>query len=73
LTSVARHANTLASKSSKPMLKVNTNDLPECSWTSPKGQFGGFGKEVSEALGRKPDSTDLMQRHPFRGYYDGGE
>ncbi|HEY6169793.1 MAG TPA: cupin domain-containing protein [Verrucomicrobiae bacterium] len=47
------------------MLKVNTNTLREESWTSPKGKFIGFGKEVSEALGRKPQSTDLNERHPF--------
>src|SRR5690242_19566319 len=47
------------------MRKVNTNDLPEESWSSPKGKFGGFGKEVSEALGRKPLSTDLRERQPF--------
>jgi uncharacterized cupin superfamily protein len=44
---------------------VNTNDMPEESWSSPKGKFIGSGKEVSEALGRKPRSTDLMERHPF--------
>ncbi len=32
---------------------VNTNELTEISWSSPKGTFSGFGKEVSEALGRK--------------------
>jgi uncharacterized cupin superfamily protein len=47
------------------MLKINTHTLPEESWSSPKGKFAGFGKEVSEALGRKPQSTDLMERHPF--------
>jgi uncharacterized cupin superfamily protein len=47
------------------MQKINTNALVEVSWESPKGQYGGFGKQVSEALGRKPDSTDLLQRHPF--------
>ncbi len=47
------------------MLKVNTNQLEEAEWTSPKGKFAGAGKEVSEALGRQPASTDLMQRHPF--------
>ncbi len=47
------------------MLKVNTNNITEISWTSPKGKFAGFGKEVSEALGRKPSSTDLVERHPF--------
>lgn len=47
------------------MLKVNTRDVPELTWSSPKGKFGGVGKEISEALGRKPDSTDLKERHPF--------
>ena len=47
------------------MLKVNTNELPEESWSSPKGKFCGAGKEISEALGRKPRSTDLNERHPF--------
>ena len=47
------------------MKKINTNQLEEFSWTSPKGKFAGAGKEVSEALGRDPFSTDLMKRHPF--------
>ncbi|HEY5894150.1 MAG TPA: cupin domain-containing protein [Chthoniobacterales bacterium] len=47
------------------MLKVNTKVIPELSWSSPKGTFTGAGKQVSEALGRKPQSTDLMERHPF--------
>ena len=32
---------------------------------SPKGKFTGASKAVSEALGRKPNSTDLNERHPF--------
>lgn len=47
------------------MRKINTHELEEVSWTSPKGKFGGFGKEISEALGRDPESTDLRKRHPF--------
>jgi uncharacterized cupin superfamily protein len=47
------------------MHKVNTKDLPEETWVSPKGNFSAAGKEVSEALGRKPASTDLKERHPF--------
>jgi uncharacterized cupin superfamily protein len=47
------------------MQKTNTNQLEEISWASPKGKFAGAGREVSEALGRKPQSTDLMERHPF--------
>ena len=47
------------------MLKVNTNELPEDAWRSPKGKFVGAGKQVSQALGRDGRSTDLMRRHPF--------
>ena len=47
------------------MRKVNTNELAEESWSSPKGKFINCGKEVSEALGRVPQSTDLNERHPF--------
>jgi uncharacterized cupin superfamily protein len=47
------------------MQKINTNDLAELTWSSPKGKFAGGGKQVSEALGRKPFSTDLKERHPF--------
>jgi uncharacterized cupin superfamily protein len=47
------------------MRKVNTNSMEELAWSSPKGKFVGAGKQVSEALGRKPFSTDLMERHPF--------
>ena len=47
------------------MRKVNTNELKTLAWSSPKGKYAGEGIEVSEALGRKPDSTDLMERHPF--------
>lgn len=44
---------------------VNTERLEEVTWDSPKGKFGGAGKQVSEALGREASSTDLMKRHPF--------
>jgi uncharacterized cupin superfamily protein len=47
------------------MRKINTNNLAELSWSSPKGKFVGSGKQVSEALGREPSSTDLNERHPF--------
>ena len=47
------------------MRKVNTNELEELTWSSPKGKFAGAGKQVSEALGRDPGSTDLTKRHPF--------
>ena len=47
------------------MRKVNTSDVAEFAWSSPKGHFAGAGKQISEALGRKPQSTDLLERHPF--------
>jgi uncharacterized cupin superfamily protein len=45
--------------------KINTKDMAEVSWSSPRGKFVGAGKQVSEELGRKPQSTDLKERHPF--------
>jgi uncharacterized cupin superfamily protein len=47
------------------MRKVNTNELEPMKWSSPKGTMAGEGVQVSEALGRKRDSTDIMERHPF--------
>jgi uncharacterized cupin superfamily protein len=47
------------------MHKINTNQIEEESWSSPKGTFASAGRQVSESLGRKPQSTDLMERHPF--------
>ena len=47
------------------MRKVNTRDVPEERWTSPRGKFAGSSREISVALGRKPHSTDLRERHPF--------
>ncbi len=47
------------------MRKINTNEIGELSWCSPGGKFFGAGKQISEALGRKPQSTDLKERHPF--------
>jgi uncharacterized cupin superfamily protein len=47
------------------MRRINTRDVEEYSWTSPKGKFQGFGKGLSEALGRDPLSFDLRERHPF--------
>lgn len=47
------------------MNKINTKDLVEYTWASPKGKFVGAGKGVLEALGRNPTSTDLKERHPF--------
>lgn len=47
------------------MRKVNLEDIPDETWSSPKGKFGGVSKEISVALGRKPSSMDLRERHPF--------
>jgi uncharacterized cupin superfamily protein len=45
--------------------KVNTTKIVELTWSSPKGKFVGASKNVSLELGRKPESTDLNERHPF--------
>lgn len=47
------------------MLKVNTESIVEETWSSPKEKFKGSSRPISEALGRKPDSMDLNERHPF--------
>jgi uncharacterized cupin superfamily protein len=47
------------------MRKINTNDMEEYLWSSPKGKFTGAGKEVSEALGANPRSAEFKDRHPF--------
>ena len=47
------------------MRKINTRDLPETEWISPKGRYASYDREISVALGRDPNSTDLHDRHPF--------
>jgi len=47
------------------MRKVNSNNIAEVTWSSPRGKFAGAGKEISEELGRNPKSNDLKVRHPF--------
>lgn len=47
------------------MRKINSKDIPDSDWISPKGKFRGASKNISEELGREPQSTDLMKRHPF--------
>lgn len=47
------------------MKKINLSDIPAQEWTSPKGKFASLDQEISVALGRKPESTDLKERHPF--------
>jgi mannose-6-phosphate isomerase-like protein (cupin superfamily) len=47
------------------MKKVNTRDVAEDQWSSPKGKYVGAGKEVSIALGCDLLSTDPKHRYPF--------
>ena len=47
------------------MKKINTRDIPEESWASPKGAFAMADKNISIGLGRDERSTDLLRRHPF--------
>src|ERR1700686_2432251 len=47
------------------MQKINASQVDEVAWKSPNGKFVGAGRQISEALGRKPLSTDLNERHPF--------
>jgi len=47
------------------MQKINTAEIKEQEWLSPKGTFAGYDKEISVALGRKPMSSDTLERHPF--------
>lgn len=44
---------------------INTNELADETWSSPDGRYAFAGKEISEALGRSPRSTDPNERHPF--------
>ena len=46
------------------MKKINSNELEEFPWSSPKGKFVGAGRELSEALGWDPQG-DARARHPF--------
>jgi len=47
------------------MRKINLNEIPEGSWTSPKGVYGGASKEISVALGRDANAAESKNRHPF--------
>ena len=47
------------------MRKVNVTDVAEVERKSPKGKFGRLTKNISIALGREPESLDLLKRHPF--------
>ncbi len=47
------------------MKKINSKEIKESPWASPKGKFAGAGKDISEALGWDPKSGDAGARHPF--------
>lgn len=47
------------------MKKINSNEIEELTWGSPKGKFAGAGREISEALGWDPQSAEAGPRHPF--------
>ena|SRR5258708_7548774 len=47
------------------MKKINTKDIAEVPRISPKGKFNRARTPISEALGRKSESTDLNERQPF--------
>ena len=47
------------------MRKVNLIDVGWVERQSPTGKFHRFMKSISVALGRDPESLDLMKRHPF--------
>jgi uncharacterized cupin superfamily protein len=47
------------------MRKINLSEIPEQEKMSPKRKFHSYGKNISIALGREPDSLDISKRHPF--------
>ena len=47
------------------MKKVNVNEIKEYPWQSPKGKYAVAFREISEELGRDPNSLDLTKRWPF--------
>lgn len=51
--------------SKEKMKKINVRDIPESAKASPKGKFSRGNRDISIALGRKPESSDLRERHPF--------
>src|SRR2546421_3138285 len=44
------------------MKKVNVNEIKEYPWQSPKGRYAVAFREISEELGRDPESQDLSKR-----------
>lgn len=61
----ASFTSILLLQSAMTFKKVNSNAITWDEWISPKEQFVSGGKGLSEALGRKPASTDMLERHPF--------
>ena len=47
------------------MKKVVVAEIEKERWESPKGIYAGEYQGISLALGRKENSTDLRERHPF--------
>ena len=47
------------------MRKVNLKDVEWQERQSPKGKYHRFSKNISVAIGRDPESLDLMKRWPF--------
>ncbi len=47
------------------MKKVNLAHVPAEQRQSPGGKYAKTITEISVALGREPDSLDLVKRHPF--------
>jgi uncharacterized cupin superfamily protein len=47
------------------MKKINVDTVQEVPRVSPKGKYGRYSRNISEALGREPLSTDMDKRHPF--------
>jgi uncharacterized cupin superfamily protein len=47
------------------MRKANLKDIKEDERKSPNGKFHKFVQDISIALGRKKESFDLLERHPF--------
>jgi uncharacterized cupin superfamily protein len=47
------------------MRKVSISDIKEEPWQSPQGKYAVAFREISEELGRDPNSLDLEKRWPF--------
>jgi uncharacterized cupin superfamily protein len=47
------------------MQKINIREVPAEAWESPRGKYAGVDQEISVALGRKPESANWLERHPF--------